>query len=231
MRRDLTLQQWNTSNAHIRKLDAHESSAIQSIVKTEAEHLDQIRKYQNSKGEIKMFKIMKSLKLTVAVTTMLAMLAIAPVVHGGISWSGIDPIFFVKDHKFNVVIKWPEQYTCTIEDPIEVKVRVPEDSSYMFISESSDDVGDCGSPQRTVTRVKFVESNEKVKVKARLKSEFDFPFMVEVYLDGSLIATQMGESNRWTSDAEVRLPHTNENAEDDDDDDDDDNDDDDDDDD
>ena len=114
-----------------------------------------------------MKKWVKNIKLMIAVSTMMAMFAIAPVVHGGITWSGIDPIFLVKGHQFNVIIKWPEQYTCSIEDPIKVKIRVPEDSSYVFISESSDDVGDCGSPQRTITKVKFGGKGGEVKVTGR----------------------------------------------------------------
>ncbi len=167
-----------------------------------------------------MKKLMKNVKLMIAVSTMLAMFAIAPVVHGGISWTGIDPIFLVKDHQFNVIIKWPEQYTCSIEDPIDVKIRVPEDSSYVFISESSDDVGDCGSPQRTITKAKFGGKGGEVKVKARLDSEFDFPFLVEVYLDGELISDQMGDSNGWTKDAKVKFAQGHDDDDDDDDDDD-----------
>ena len=98
-----------------------------------------------------MKKWMRNIKLIIAVSTMLAMFAIAPIVHGGISWTGIDPIFLVKDHQFNVIIKWPEQYTCSIEDPIDVTIRMPKNSPYVFISESSDDVGDCGPPQPTTT--------------------------------------------------------------------------------
>ena len=150
-------------------------------------------------------KLLKSPKLISVMAAMVAMFAIIPIASGGGSWTGIDPVFLVKDHKFNVIIKWPEPYTCSIEDPISVKIRVPKDSSYVFISESSDDVGDCGSPQRTITKAKFVNADNEVKVKARLKSEFDFPFMVEVYLDGELISTQTGDSNKWTKNAEVKF--------------------------
>ena len=40
-----------------------------------------------------MRKLIKNLKLIIAVSTMLALFAVAPVVYGGITWSGIDPIF------------------------------------------------------------------------------------------------------------------------------------------
>ena len=49
-----------------------------------------------------MKKLVKNIKLMVAVSTMLVMFAIAPVVYGGITWSGFDPIFYVDGTKFNV---------------------------------------------------------------------------------------------------------------------------------
>ena len=145
-----------------------------------------------------MFKVAGRKWIVPSVAALLMVLLLVPVAHAGILWSGIDPIFEVKGHTFNVFIEWPSEYTCSIEDPIDVKIRVPDDSSFVFISESSDDVGDCGSPQRTVTKVKFDDDQDEVKVKARVNSEFDFPVKVKVFLDGNLEVSQMGESNEWT---------------------------------
>ena len=152
-----------------------------------------------------MFKMGGRKWIVPSVAALLMVLLIVPVAHAGILWSGIDPIFEVKGHRFNVFIEWPSEYTCSIEDPIQVRIRVPEDSSYVFISESSDDVGDCGSPQRTVTRVKFDDDQNEVRVRARVRSEFDFPVKVKVFLDGDLVKSQMGESNRWTRNARVEF--------------------------
>ena len=110
----------------------------------------------------KMFKMGGRKWIIPSVAALLMVLLIVPVAHAGILWSGIDPIFKVKGQTFNVFVEWPSEYTCSIEDPIKVKIRVPEDSSFVFIAESSDDVGDCGSPQRTVTRVKFDDDSDKV---------------------------------------------------------------------
>lgn len=140
-----------------------------------------------------------------SVAALLMALLVVPVAYAGILWSGIDPVFDVKGNRFNVVIEWPSQYTCSIDDPIDVKIRVPDDSSYVFIRESSEDVGNCGSPQRTVTKVKFDADGGEVKVMARVRSEFDFPVKVKVFLNGELVRDQAGFSNRWTKDSPIRF--------------------------
>ena len=90
-----------------------------------------------------MKKLVKNIKLMVAVSTMLVMFAVAPVVYGGISWTGIDPILYVNGTKFNVRAELPSEFICSLSDDIEIVVTVPEDASVEFISESSSDFGDC----------------------------------------------------------------------------------------
>ena len=152
-----------------------------------------------------MRKWMKNIKLIIAVSSMLAMFAIAPVVHGGITWSGIDPIFLVNGHQFNVYIEWPSQYTCTIQGPIEVDVRVPNNAPYAFIMESSDDVGGCGSPQFTETKVDF-DNRDNVEVKTEVHSAQVFPVRVLVYLDGLLVRTYEGMSSDDITGDPIAIP-------------------------
>lgn len=137
---------------------------------------------------------------------MIAMFAIVSVAHAGVLWSGIDPIFKVDGRKFNVWIEWPSEYTCTIIEPIAVNVKVPKDSSYVFISESVDDVGNCGAHQRTVTNVTFQSKlRNEVKVAATVTSALTFPVMVKVYRDGELMRVYYGTSNESVTGQGIKL--------------------------
>jgi hypothetical protein len=140
---------------------------------------------------------MKKIKLFAApAILMIAMFAIVSVAHAGVLWSGIDPVFKVDGRKFNVWIEWPSEYTCTITEPIAVDVKVPRDSSYVFISESADDVGNCGAHQRTDTKVQFhgAKRNE-VKVASIVTSDQTFPVVVKIYREGELVRVYEGMSN------------------------------------
>ena len=111
-------------------------------------------------------RLTRNLKLMAGLGAVLVMFAAVPVVHGGMSWTGIDPIFNVNGHQFNVWIEWPSQYDCDIEE-IEVEVKVPSDFDYEFVSESSEDLG-CGSLVTTETEIRFTHSGAaKSKWKAR----------------------------------------------------------------
>ena len=140
---------------------------------------------------------MKKMKWFIPV--MAAMLFVAVVVpgttEGGKKWSGIDPIFLVNGDQFNVWIEWPEGYGCSITEPIEIDLMVPKSTSYVFMSESSDDVDGCGFPQLTETKAKFTGSNGKVKFVAKVDSEEDFPVRMKVYFKGELVRTYEGDSN------------------------------------
>ena len=140
-----------------------------------------------------------------SVMAVFLMAVLVPAAYAGVSWSGIDPIFKANGHRFNVWVEWPEGYTCSIEEPIQVVVRVPEEVSYAFVSESSDDVGNCGEPQVTTTTVKFRDRDD-VQVITRVASEETFPVRVKVYLDGELVRTYEGDSDGKVTGEPIPLP-------------------------
>ena len=88
-------------------------------------------------------KLIKNMKMVVGLGATVAMFAIAPVVYGGITWSGIDPIFTVDGYKFNVKIEYPSQYDCDFDDEVEVVVTVPKGASTEFVSESQGELSGC----------------------------------------------------------------------------------------
>ena len=149
--------------------------------------------------------LIMNLKLMAGVAAVLVMFAAVPVVYGGVSWTGIDPIFIVNGHQFNVWIEWPSQYDCDIEE-IEVTVRVSADMYYEFVSESSEDLG-CGSLTSTNTKVKFDDNGDnKVKVKGEVESDETFPVVVKVYLDGELVRTYEGDSDDDVTGEPIAVP-------------------------
>jgi hypothetical protein len=150
---------------------------------------------------------MKKIKLFAApAILMIAMFAIVSVAHAGVLWSGIDPVFKVDGRRFNVWIEWPSEYTCTITEPIAVDVKVPRDSSYVFISESADDVGNCGAHQRTMTNVTFQSKlRNEVKVAATVTSDLTFPVVVKVYREGELVRVYYGASNESVTGRGIKI--------------------------
>ena len=141
-----------------------------------------------------MFKRMKSLKLTVAVTTMLAMLAIAPMVYGGISWTGIDPILYVDGTKFNVRAELPSEFICGLTGPIAINITVPGDASLEFISESSHDFDGCVVETDTEITRDYSLTN-KVRFQAFFPADQSFPVKFKIDRNGEMVEAYDGFSN------------------------------------
>ncbi len=87
---------------------------------------------------------MSKLKMSVAVVVVAVSMLMVSVVHGGILWSGMDPVVQVGDSTVNVTVYWPAGYECSIKGPIEVNVHVPEGIAASVVSESSDNF-QCGT--------------------------------------------------------------------------------------
>ena len=156
-----------------------------------------------------MRKLIKNMKLIVAVSTMLAMFAAAPVVYGGISWTGIDPIFMVNDQKFNVKIEYPSAFDCDIDGLVEVRVEVPQNAKTQFIAESSGNLSGCTQK----TRTKIVENKnlkDRVNIMARISSSETFPVRVRVAVDGTLARSAIGRSNEWVKVKSINLKGSSE---------------------
>jgi hypothetical protein len=70
-------------------------------------------------------KCLKDLKWVVCGSTLLAMLAVVPIVQGGGRWRGIDPELKYGGHTINVWVEWPEEYTCAIDGAIAMDIKAP----------------------------------------------------------------------------------------------------------
>ena len=141
-----------------------------------------------------MGKWIRNIKLMVAVSTMLAMFAIAPVVYGGLSWTGIDPILYVNGTKFNVRAELPSAFICSISGPIEIGVRVPAGSRVKFISESSYIFDGCEI--ETNTRIfRDHNLNGRILVQAFFPADESFSVKLKIDRDGKMVALYQGYSN------------------------------------
>jgi len=138
----------------------------------------------------------KHLKWAIAVLTLLVLLAVPPVVHGGPRWRGVDPILTVGGHQVNVWVEWPEPYTCLIDKTITFKISAPEG---VLVSESSGSFGcDDGTTNDITTRTRVSQKGVEgtLSVSTKLRAPADFPVRVLVYVDGKLQRTCEGSANR-----------------------------------
>lgn len=151
-----------------------------------------------------MKKWMKNIKLIIAVSTMLAMFAIAPVVYGGISWTGIDPILYVNGTKFNVRAELPTEFICSLSGSIAITITVPGDASVDFISESSSDFGDCEVETDTEI-VRDYGLKNKILVQAFFPADQSFPVKLKIDRDGAMVAVYEGFSNEVVTGKAVKF--------------------------
>ena len=145
----------------------------------------------------------------VTISTMLAMFAIAPVVYGGITWSGIDPIFTVDGHRFNVRIEFPIEYSCDVDGPIDVKVAVPAGAHGKFIMESAGVFGDCLQVTHT-TLVRKDNYVNKIAVGVRVNTDEEFRVRVKVDLDGIWVKSTEGDAGKWVVARNIRYDSADE---------------------
>lgn len=141
-----------------------------------------------------MKKWMRNIKLIIAASTMLVMFAIAPVVYGGISWTGIDPILYVDGTKFNVRAELPSEFVCNMTAPIKIVIMVPGDASVKFISESSHDFDGCVVETDTEI-VRNYRLSGKVYFLAFFPADQSFPVRFKVDRNGEMVEAYKGFSN------------------------------------
>ena len=153
-----------------------------------------------------MRKWMKNIKLMVAVSTMLAMFAVAPVVYGGITWSGFDPIFYVNGHKFNVRAELPSEFICSLSGSIAIDITVPGDATVDFISESSYEFSN-GCEVETDTEIVWDDSlSEKVLLfRAFFPADQRFEVKIKIDKDGEMVAVYEGFSNEVVTGKAVKF--------------------------
>ena len=140
-----------------------------------------------------MRKWMRNIKLIIAVSTMLAMFAVAPVVYGGITWSGIDPVIFINGQKFNVRVEWPSAFDCSISGPINITVTTPRKALVEFISESVDEFSGC--LVETNTEIISSAKGSKTTFEAFVPSAESFEVRLKIDRNGELVAVYEGLSN------------------------------------
>ena len=141
-----------------------------------------------------MKKWMKNLKLMAAVSALIALFAVAPVVYGGVTWSGIDPIFEANGHTFNVFVEWPSGSECSITGPIFVEVHNKDAS---FIGESSKPFACDDSTVTVETDTLFRRiggPHNFVVTQMRVPASESFPVRLKVYRDGVLEGVCEGQS-------------------------------------
>ena len=117
---------------------------------------------------------MKRLKWFLIPAMMVILLTIVGTVAAGVKWSGIDPMFELDNHMVNVRIEFPSEFDCSINGPIEVKVKVPTGTDVNFIDESHGNHNGCAQ----VTSTRFIERDDlknRFRVKARVNSTEMFP--------------------------------------------------------
>lgn len=140
---------------------------------------------------------MFKLKVSVGVVVVAISMLMVSVVHGGILWSGMDPVVQVGDDTIAVEVFWPSQYDCSVQGPIEVSVQVPEGIAASVVSESTDSF--CGSDINTLTVIDDDAHDNGKRARVWITAQVDasdrFPVMVEVSRNGSLVATCHGVSN------------------------------------
>jgi hypothetical protein len=148
-----------------------------------------------------MKKWIKNSKLMGGISAMLAMLvlllAVPPIVHGGGRWSGIDPVLSYEGKTVNIWVEWPEEYTCSLSGLITMQVNAP---GATLISESKDTFACADGSSNTIeTKTTVINSGKKgylQVMKVVAKATQTFPVNVLTYVDGSLMQTCSGYSNK-----------------------------------
>ncbi|MCI0439862.1 MAG: hypothetical protein L0177_12130 [Chloroflexi bacterium] len=143
-----------------------------------------------------MFRRFKNLKLIAAISALMAMFAVAPVAHGGLLWTGIDPIIKTRDGQVvNVWVEWPSGMECAITDKIDIDVHTRGEllmESFMPFT--------CGDGLNWVsTKTDIVEIGVPHQFNitgVMLPATQSFPVQVKVYINDSHKLTCEGMSNQ-----------------------------------
>ena len=136
------------------------------------------------------------------------MFAVAPVVYGGLSWTGIDPVLYVNGTKFNVRAELPSEFVCNMTGPIAIVITVPGDALVEFISESSHDFGGCIVETDTeITR--DYELSSKVVFQAFFPADQSFPVKFKVDRNGEMVEVYEGFSNEIVTGKRVNINANN----------------------
>ena len=160
-----------------------------------------------------MRKLMRNVKLVAAASAVLAFMVAAPVVYGGLRWTGFDPELQVGGHKVNITIFAPTGRWCDVEGPVDVRVWVPKGTDARLVSESEGDDGGC-----TVVTSTTIGERGRHGVIVGVKAETDdpmqrFPMKVEIEVDDELVEDSCrGSVNKWIKCDPVELDNDDDNG-------------------
>lgn len=152
-------------------------------------------------------KWIRKLKWVAGVCSLVAVFAAVPAVYGGLRWTGIDPEVDVDEDTLNVRVEWPEEYSCSISNPVLIVVTVPNKAEYSPVRESSGSF-DCGPEESEISTHTLVVEQGKadiVHVSAWLRASERFPVRVLVYEDGEREQVCKGASNRFIACRPLKL--------------------------
>ncbi|MCI0439864.1 MAG: hypothetical protein L0177_12140 [Chloroflexi bacterium] len=154
-----------------------------------------------------MFRKLRNVKLIAALSALVAMFAVAPVVHGGILWTGIDPIVKTRESLVNIWAEWPAGNECAITGPITFKVEADRGQ---LLSESARafPCGDGAVMVQTKTTVQDARRGKLNVAEVFMPASSDFPVRARVYVDGELKLTCEGVSNSPFTCGSVELDGT-----------------------
>jgi hypothetical protein len=139
----------------------------------------------------------RAAKWIVPVFALFVLMALPSVADArGGRWSGIDPVFYMNGHQFNVTVEWPAEHTCDLDGVVEFKIRAPG-GEFEAESRGKFDCDD-GDLNRVYTQTRFSDNGEgdQADIKARLRASASFPVIVTVHRDGELVEECEGVSNR-----------------------------------
>ena len=146
---------------------------------------------------------LKHLRWAAAVPAMIILFASATVAYGGLRWIGMDPIVTLDGAEVSITVFWPQEHTCSIDNPIKFGVAYPAGiNDAQLVSESRSQFECGGEVVQLVTETDLQKSTDsrrkanKVVVTALLTSPETMPVKVEVSLDGETIRECAGKSNR-----------------------------------
>lgn len=80
----------------------------------------------------------RRLRLVIALSSLVVLLASASVAYAGARWTGIDPELSVEGHQVNILVAVPPGQWCNIDGPIDFTVGVPELDNAKVVYESEE---------------------------------------------------------------------------------------------
>ena len=126
--------------------------------------------------------------MVAAASVVLTFLVAAPVVYGGLRWSGFDPAIRLADGTVvNIEIGMPPGQWCQIDGPIGVMVSVPQGSGAAVVFEQPATESNCYVT--TSTTIDEGNTDGAAYVGVDVEAKGNFPVDVVVSINGAEVRT------------------------------------------